>query len=222
MTARSQNGYPAGDRALVSSRLIPGTQVRVTVRNGPAGDLLLYAASRWDTEVEDIDNVRGALDDWGYAERPIRGGTVLSNHASGTAVDLNATKHPLGTDPRDNFTDDQRAAVRRILTDCRGALRWGGDYLGRKDGMHLEVVADEQRCAQVLLRLTALPAASWPTVRRGSTGPAVEVLQRFLGVQPVDGVFGPVTEAAVRRYQTLRGLEPDSVVGPLTWGETGL
>lgn len=221
MTVYSQNGYEANNRSLVSSRLIPGTQVRVTVRNGPAGDLLLYAASRWDREVEDIDNSRGALDDWGYAERNIRGGTELSNHASGTAVDLNATKHPLGTDPRDNFTDEQIAAIRRILRDCGGTLRWGGDYTGRKDGMHLEVVADEQRCAQVLLKLTALPVASWPTVRRGDTGPTVELLQRFLGVTP-DGVFGPVTEAAVRRYQTLRGLEPDGICGPLTWEATGL
>ena len=222
MTVYSQNGYSAGDRSLVSSRLIPGTQVRVTVRNGPAGDLLLYAASRWDAEVEDIDNTRGGLDDWGYAERPIRGSTtVLSNHASGTAVDLNATRHPLGTAPRATFTAEQITAIRRILVDCGGALRWGGDYQGRKDPMHLEVVATEQRCAQVLLRLTALPAASWPTIGRGDTGPAVKVIQRFLGVAP-DGIFGEQTEAAVKRYQAMRGITADGVCGAQTWAETGL
>lgn len=225
----SQNGYSANDRTLVSSRLIPGTQVRVTVRNGPAGDLLLYAAGRWDAEVEDIDNARAALDDWGYAERPIRGSsTVLSNHASGTAVDLNATQHPLGQDPAASFTAEQRAQIRRILTDCRGAIRWGGDYNGRKDAMHLEVVVSEQRCAQVLLRLTAAGGArgAHPTIRRGSVGGAVELLQRFLGVAKVGdpgyGKFGPATEAAVIRYQRLRGLTPDGIAGPATWRETGL
>jgi hypothetical protein len=216
----SQNGYSANDRSVVSSRLIPGTQVRVTVRNGAAGDLLLYAAGRWDREVEDID--QGA-DDWGYAERPIRGSTTtLSNHASGTAIDINATKHPLGTAPIRTFTTDQIRAIRRIIADCGGALRWGGDYSNRPDSMHLEVVAPEKRCAQVLLRLTALPAATWPTIRRGDTGTAVGVLQRFLGVQPVSEFFGPATEAAVRRYQAMRGLEVDGICGPATWGATGL
>lgn len=220
----SQNGFPANDRSLVSSRLIPGTQVRVTVRNGPAGDLLLYAASRWDREVEDIDNARGGLDDWGYAERPIRGGTELSNHASGTAIDLNATRHPLGQDPSRSFTPDQIRSARQIVADCAGALRWGGDYTGRADGMHLEVDASEARCAAALERLTgARPdtATVRPTLRRGDCGTLVGLVQRFLGIEP-DEIYGEDTERAVIAYQRMRGLEPDGVVGPLTWQSIGL
>ena len=48
------------------------------------------------------------------------------------------------------------------------------------------------------------------------------MIQRFLGVHPVSETFDEQTEAAVRRYQKMRGLEPDSIVGPLTWAATGL
>jgi N-acetyl-anhydromuramyl-L-alanine amidase AmpD len=63
-----------------------------------------------------------------------------------------------------------------------------------------------------------------PTLRRGDGGWLVTRLQRLLrshGCFPepaaVDGLFGPITEAAVQAFQELNGLEPDGIVGPLTW-----
>ena len=55
-----------------------------------------------------------------------------------------------------------------------------------------------------------------PTIRRGDTGPAVADLQRLVHVR-ADGEFGPVTERAVRAFQTTRGIDPDGIVGPHTW-----
>lgn len=148
---KSQNGYPANDRSCVETKTVPGTSVRLPVRRGPAGDLLIWAAERWHREVEAL--VPGTC--WGYAERLIRGSaTDLSNHASGTAIDLNAPQHPLGTNPAANFTGPQIASIKRIVDDTAWCLRWGGTYSGRKDGMHIEVVANEESCASALARLT--------------------------------------------------------------------
>lgn len=58
---------------------------------------------------------------------------------------------------------------------------------------------------------------SGPTLRRGSSGPAVAVVQQALRVT-ADGKFGPATEAAVKAFQKSKGLTPDGIVGPLTWG----
>jgi len=60
------------------------------------------------------------------------------------------------------------------------------------------------------------------TIRLGSRGPSVELLQLALtraGYNPggIDGVFGPLTQAALIRYQRDYGLIPDGVAGPLTW-----
>ena len=59
------------------------------------------------------------------------------------------------------------------------------------------------------------------TLRRGSAGAAVQLLQLALeragyGALEADGLFGPATEAALRRFQTERGLAADGVAGART------
>ncbi len=50
----------------------------------------------------------------------------------------------------------------------------------------------------------------------GSEGRQVQLLQQALGSIKVDGVFGPETEEAVRKFQASRGLTADGIVGSLT------
>ncbi len=56
------------------------------------------------------------------------------------------------------------------------------------------------------------------TIRKGSKGEDVRKLQELLGIT-ADGIFGPVTKAAVLAYQSANGLKADGIVGPLTWGK---
>jgi peptidoglycan hydrolase-like protein with peptidoglycan-binding domain len=66
------------------------------------------------------------------------------------------------------------------------------------------------------------PAASEaPAAPKAAGGDAVERLQSAMRM-PVDGEFGPATEAAVQRLQTRHGLTPDGVVGPSTWSVLGV
>jgi len=61
-------------------------------------------------------------------------------------------------------------------------------------------------------------------IRRGQAGPSVQQLQQLLnaaGTRPPlqdDGLFGPRTQAAVRRFQAKHGLSQDGIVGPQTLG----
>lgn len=148
----SQNGWPTNPPR--SRRQVPGTGVWLTVADGPAGDVLLWVLSQFDKRVEDLDlnSTRGELDDWGHADRPIRDGVETSNHASATAVDANATRHPLGV--RGTFTRAQVDEIHRILAEAGGVVRWGGDYTGRADEMHFEINATPSAVATVAARLT--------------------------------------------------------------------
>jgi N-acetylmuramoyl-L-alanine amidase len=53
-------------------------------------------------------------------------------------------------------------------------------------------------------------------LRKGSRGSRVRELQKVLGLNP-DGIFGPATEAAVRKFQQENKLKVDGLVGPKTW-----
>jgi len=61
----------------------------------------------------------------------------------------------------------------------------------------------------------------WPVVKNGNRDHPIKTLQYLLRARghtvTVDGVFGPKTEAAVKAFQTSKGLSANGIVGPETW-----
>lgn len=82
-----------------------------------------------------IDLVRSWAGSW--SPRFVRGSrTVLSNHAWGTAFDINAAWNALGARPA---LVGMTGSVRKLvpIANAHGFF-WGGHYPGRLDGMHFE------------------------------------------------------------------------------------
>jgi hypothetical protein len=146
----SYNGWPASkDTAEIGIKSYPirGTDIKIKAAAG-CGPLLAEFAAQFHLLIEPIDT--GGLDDWGYCYRMVRGTTdKLSNHSSGTALDLNASKHPLGkagTFPLEKVPMIQALAKKYGLT-------WGGDYRGRKDEMHFEIHLNAEQASKLITKL---------------------------------------------------------------------
>lgn len=222
--ATSQNGYSANDRSVIASFVIPGTDRKVALRKGNCAVLLLDFLAWFDVEIESIDG--GQLDDWGYAERPIRGSTtVLSNHASGTGVDINALLHALGK--RGTFTPKQTAKIRAKLAEYNGCLRWGGDYTGRADEMHIEINKGAAAVKVVADRIMArggpqyvppFPGLTREGMLNSSITRAYQQRLKDRGWRiAVDGDHGPGTSDILRKFQAEKKLVVDGIGGQGTW-----
>lgn len=117
---------------------------------------------------------------------------------------------------------------------CEGLSQWGSQRLAASGynsvqilryyyGSGIELVTN----APVRGLVQSYPGTA---LRVGSRGPNVVVIQTSLNrisqnypaipkVYPVDGIYGPQTEAAVRRFQEIFGLTPDGITGRATWYE---
>ena len=146
----SYNGYPASkdpNEIGIKSYPVKGTDRKLRCAEA-VGPLLAAFAAEFHELIEPID--QGTFDDWGYAYRMVRGNpTKLSCHSSGTAIDLNATQHPLskaGTFPPEKVPMIQALAKKYGLT-------WGGDYKNRKDEMHFEISISAAKAAALITKL---------------------------------------------------------------------
>lgn len=223
-TLRNLWAPACGDAPLDTVALWTG--VRVTIRTPTrdawrAFDLTLQAHG-----YRPLSGQTGA-----YNCRAISGGTSLSLHAYGIALDLNWHANPYRTDGR--LVTDYPSAMIRDLEGIRtrGGARvfaWGGRWSSPVDAMHWQIDASPSEIATGIDWTTvAMPAldpgrpGTWPVLEDGDRGPTVEELQvRLNGAGArleTDGVFGPNTLAAVEEFQRSRRLTVDGIVGTQTW-----
>jgi hypothetical protein len=147
---QSYNGYPASkdpDEIGIKSYPVKGTDRKLRCAES-VGPLLAAFAAEFHELIEPIDE--GTFDDWGYAFRMVRGSTDrLSCHSSGTAIDLNATKHPLG---KAGTFPAEKIPMLRALAKKYG-LKWGGDFKSRPDDMHFEVEVSASKAKALIASL---------------------------------------------------------------------
>ena len=180
-----------------------------------------------------------------YDCRTVRGGSTTSLHGEGRAVDLGITPHgaSYGTDLANRLLNNSKELGiqciiwnREIWSGAHPKSGWR-KYTGTNphvDHLHVELswATAKKNSTEVVKMLDKhIGSASGgsqpspvqpPLLRIGSKGAAVRELQTLLNkfgfsVGTVDGIFGPKTESAVKKYQKARGLGVDSIVGPKTW-----
>jgi hypothetical protein len=95
----------------------------------------------------------------GFVARFVRGSrSLLSNHAFGSAFDINETYNPFGQRPVSN---GRRGSVRDLVPIAnRFGFYWGGHYQSRMDGMHFEIAVLQRKV--ISLVSPALAAAGTP------------------------------------------------------------
>ncbi|TFH57270.1 M15 family metallopeptidase [Glutamicibacter arilaitensis] len=196
-----------------SNRLTNLKWITGKVRAGDAHTILNELGRRFNAEVETIRKDWS----WGYAKRPVRGASVPSEHSAGTAVDFNAPEHGLGR--VGTFSGAQVKAIRRILADLDGSVRWGGDYAGRKDEMHFELQGGTAKLAKVAAKInggTIKPVASKPAKPKPAKSDRPTDYKDLV----VDGKFGSVTAEATQILMSQIGLYEraiDGDAGKYTW-----
>jgi hypothetical protein len=148
-TIKSYNGWPASqDQAEIGikSYKVEGTQMKLRCAQKVA-PLLVGFAAEFHHLIEPLDV--GSLDDWGYAYRDVRGVPgKLSNHASGTAIDLNSSRHKLGQ--VGTFAEGEVPMLMALAK--KYGLTWGGTWT-RPDPMHFEISIGPAKVAALITKL---------------------------------------------------------------------
>ena len=170
-------------------------------------------------------NVHDALSSAGMlCCRFVRGSaSAISNHSWGTAVDLKIN----GVLDRRGNDKVQFGLTLIAPIFNRHKWYWGAGF-PTEDGMHFEVSLQLLRQWKQEGKLLGGTHTTQPDgiLNLGDRGADVVTLQKALNNHGedlvTDGIFGTATRAAVVAFQSVKGLVPDGVVGPLTKQKLGI
>jgi putative chitinase len=93
--------------------------------------------------------------------------------------------------------------------------RINGGYIGLEDRIHHWEKALEMMGVESLEDDGTVNDGEFSLIKRGMRGESVALLQEALGLDN-DGIFGPGTEKALKRWQLENGLISDGIAGPMT------
>jgi len=154
-TAKTRRGWPV---ILDSAKTTPLDHITGRVLSGDVHTIFDFFCDRFEKLVEPITKGHS----WGWSPRPVRGyADVWSEHAAGTAIDINAPAHYMGKSG--TFTAKQVEGIRQVIAECGGLIIWGGDWKHRPDEMHFELKADAANIARVAGLIRAQRAGTAPT-----------------------------------------------------------
>ena len=114
---------------------------------------------------------------------------------------------------------------------CEGLSQWGSQNLAQRGLDYVQILRNYYGNVEIVANAPIRGiTSSYPgtPLRRGSSGPAVVVIQVELNriaqnypaipkLGTADGIFGSRTEASVRKFQEIFDLTPDGIVGKATW-----
>ena len=114
---------------------------------------------------------------------------------------------------------------------CEGLSQWGSQNLAQQGYNANQIIRSYYGNVETVVNAPIRGnTSSYPgtPLRVGSSGPNVVVIQTELNrisqnypaipkIPVVDGIFGPQTESAVRKFQEVFNLTPDGIVGKATW-----
>ena len=141
--------------------------------------------------------------------------TIFANYLSRPGV-----RQPIFT----SYCDGNRVS-------CDGLSQWGSQYLAGEGYTPIEILRyyyGNDMYINTAEAISGIPS-SWPgyTLEQGSQGPKVRQIQEELnviaGAYPEipklteDGIYGPETEAAVRKFQSIFGLPVTGEIDYKTW-----
>ena len=133
---------------------------------------------------------------------------------------------------RPNFVEPLAAKFCNGTTvTCEGLSQWGSQNLALQGYNSTQIIRSYYGNVEIVNNAPVMGiTSSYPgmLLRRGTTGPSVVQVQTELNrisqsypaipkIPNVDGIFGARTEAAVRKFQEIFGLDVDGIVGRATW-----
>lgn len=250
MALTSYNGWPASSSAKelkITPLIFKGESFAPGVPFGDVHQVFSWLIADLDALVEPVWKPGWhAQDDWGWAFRQNRNANNLSCHASGTAIDYNATRHGNGVPTLKSWTAAQAARIRNLLkVNYRGLIRWGGDFTGTPDSMHFEIIGTPGQLRTLVRDVLAFggagqlpPKLPVGTLPRPNPNPQPWLMLRAVRSRPMDfqrwynvypfsppllpvispiaNNFGPQSVEALKKVQKRYGLVADGIDGPLT------